>query len=291
MKDDKILIEELDIVKSLAAWSEKYPRGRTYPMSKMVMDDELIAIEERAKKLVAALADYHAQPEDENKVLIAALYDGIKLLKDNPLKQQPLAVSEQIVWVSMSVEKELPPPETDCYFTFNKQEGEPNILGATLYNHAGVAGWDKEYENEPDPTHWLKPVKLSSLKAPVIKVEFRQGIIAEDTEGYIASVEDLRIVDTGKTKIEAFAEVLKSFSVLLAHNSGLSSKELTEALKMAAPIKAPVLSDEDIEALAEKRYPYVFAEEEHKNLFKWAIDERRACFVEGYKANPRAVNK
>jgi hypothetical protein len=37
-----------DIVKRLADWSRKYPRGRVYPVSKMSMDDELIEIEKAA---------------------------------------------------------------------------------------------------------------------------------------------------------------------------------------------------------------------------------------------------
>lgn len=41
-----------DIVKMLADWSNRYPRGRVYPMSKMSMDDELIEIEKLAKDYV-----------------------------------------------------------------------------------------------------------------------------------------------------------------------------------------------------------------------------------------------
>lgn len=44
--------EALEIVKSLADWSEKYPRSVVYPMSNKKMDDELIAIEERATKYI-----------------------------------------------------------------------------------------------------------------------------------------------------------------------------------------------------------------------------------------------
>ena len=43
----------LKIVVDLAAWSDKYPRGRIYPMSgKENMDAQLVAIEDRAKALV-----------------------------------------------------------------------------------------------------------------------------------------------------------------------------------------------------------------------------------------------
>lgn len=41
-----------EIVRELAEWSKKYPRGRIYPMSQKTMDDELIAIEEKAKAYI-----------------------------------------------------------------------------------------------------------------------------------------------------------------------------------------------------------------------------------------------
>jgi len=39
-----------EIVKALADWSNKYPRGRVYSMNKMSMDEELIEIENIAKE-------------------------------------------------------------------------------------------------------------------------------------------------------------------------------------------------------------------------------------------------
>ncbi len=43
----------LEIVKDLAKWSEKYPRGRTYRTSQQPeMDGELIKIEERATQAI-----------------------------------------------------------------------------------------------------------------------------------------------------------------------------------------------------------------------------------------------
>lgn len=39
------------LVKDLAQWSERYPRGRTYSIRQITMDDELIEMEERAKEL------------------------------------------------------------------------------------------------------------------------------------------------------------------------------------------------------------------------------------------------
>jgi len=39
------------LVNDLAKWSIKYPRNRVYSMSKITMDDELINLEERAKKI------------------------------------------------------------------------------------------------------------------------------------------------------------------------------------------------------------------------------------------------
>ena len=43
--------ELVELVKDFAEWSNKYPRGRVYPMSQKSMDDELIKLEERAKTL------------------------------------------------------------------------------------------------------------------------------------------------------------------------------------------------------------------------------------------------
>lgn len=54
-----------------------------------------------------------------------------------------------------------------------------------------------------------------------IKVDFSEGIIAEDTEGFIGVVEQLKIVVTGKTKQECLEEILVSIKVLLAYNSGI----------------------------------------------------------------------
>lgn len=39
-----------DIIRSLAEWSIKYPKGLIYPMSKITMDDELEQLEKRAKE-------------------------------------------------------------------------------------------------------------------------------------------------------------------------------------------------------------------------------------------------
>ena len=46
-----VMASASQLVKDLAEWSRKYPRGRVYPMSKMSMDDELVKLEERAKEL------------------------------------------------------------------------------------------------------------------------------------------------------------------------------------------------------------------------------------------------
>lgn len=45
----------IEIVKKLSDWSEKYPRGRVYAMSKMSMDDELVEIEKCAKEFINQL--------------------------------------------------------------------------------------------------------------------------------------------------------------------------------------------------------------------------------------------
>ena len=46
-----VMASASQLVKDLAEWSRKYPRGRIYPMSKISMDDELVKLEERAKEL------------------------------------------------------------------------------------------------------------------------------------------------------------------------------------------------------------------------------------------------
>lgn len=46
-----------DIVKKLADWSLKYPRGRIYGMSQKKMDDELIEIENEAKAFITKMSE------------------------------------------------------------------------------------------------------------------------------------------------------------------------------------------------------------------------------------------
>ena len=46
-----VMASASQLVKDLAEWSRKYPRGRVYPMSEISMDDELVELEERAKEL------------------------------------------------------------------------------------------------------------------------------------------------------------------------------------------------------------------------------------------------
>ena len=46
-----VMASASQLVKDLAEWSRKYPRGRIYPMSKISMDDELVKLEELAKEL------------------------------------------------------------------------------------------------------------------------------------------------------------------------------------------------------------------------------------------------
>lgn len=50
-----------EIVRLLAEWSEKYPRDRIYHVSKMSMDDELIAIEKQAKEWIIDVKEYANQ--------------------------------------------------------------------------------------------------------------------------------------------------------------------------------------------------------------------------------------
>ena len=47
--------EAESIVNALVEWSLAYPRDRVYHVSKMSMDNELIALEERAKKYFTEL--------------------------------------------------------------------------------------------------------------------------------------------------------------------------------------------------------------------------------------------
>lgn len=61
---EKQLIEkQRELIRDFAAWSIKYPRDRIYPMSKLHMDDELIALEERAKQLESEIAELEQQPK------------------------------------------------------------------------------------------------------------------------------------------------------------------------------------------------------------------------------------
>lgn len=69
-----------------------------------------------------------------------------------------------------------------------------------------------------------------------MKVEFIQGPVSEENmDGYVATIEELKICDSGDTKADAFRQVLKSIGVLLAYNSDISADELTEALTFNQP--------------------------------------------------------
>jgi len=58
IKYNELMNEEykdaIKVAYDLAEWSRKYPRWQTYPMAKISMDDELIALEKRAKQLPTA---------------------------------------------------------------------------------------------------------------------------------------------------------------------------------------------------------------------------------------------
>ena len=54
MGNDEIEITSYAIVEMLANWSKKYPRGGIYSMNSK-MDQELIEIEEKAKKYIDSL--------------------------------------------------------------------------------------------------------------------------------------------------------------------------------------------------------------------------------------------
>ena len=76
--------------------------------------------------------------------------------------------------------------------------------------------WDKE-----DDDRWNKfLVNDGWIKG--FKIDFEEGIIAEDTNGFIGVIEGLKIVCTGKTKEECFEECIISLKVLLAYNSDIN---------------------------------------------------------------------
>lgn len=58
-----------------------------------------------------------------------------------------------------------------------------------------------------------------------LKIDFTEGIIAEDTEGFVGVIEGLKIVETGKTKQDVLEECLTSIKVLLAYNSGIDIRK------------------------------------------------------------------
>lgn len=58
-----------EIVKKLADWSKKYPRGRVYPMSKQTMDNELIEIENEAKEYASLKEDKWISVEELTELL------------------------------------------------------------------------------------------------------------------------------------------------------------------------------------------------------------------------------
>ncbi len=58
MSKEKREMTSFDIVQKLANWSKKYPRGRVYSFHQQKMDEELIEIEEEAKKFIDSLKDF-----------------------------------------------------------------------------------------------------------------------------------------------------------------------------------------------------------------------------------------
>lgn len=72
---------------------------------------------------------------------------------------------------------------------------------------------------------WLKPVIIEQKGNINLKIDFTEGIIAEDTEGFVGVIEGLKIVETGKTKQDVLEECLTSIKVLLAYNSGIDIRK------------------------------------------------------------------
>ncbi len=60
--------EAIKLAKDLAAWSDKYPRGRVYSTRQQKMDDELIELEDRAKKIVSILDEPNQKHEDNREL-------------------------------------------------------------------------------------------------------------------------------------------------------------------------------------------------------------------------------
>lgn len=74
----------------------------------------------------------------------------------------------------------------------------------------------------------------NEFDASKMKIEFHEGQISDTVlDGQVATIKLLPgLSETGETQTEAFAEVIKSIAVLLAHNTGLDNQVLNNALAL-----------------------------------------------------------
>ena len=86
----------------------------------------------------------------------------------------------------------------------------------SLFYKSVIKEFAKEYASQFQSAPIVDDNWISNFK-----IEFEEGIIAEDTNGFIGVIDRLKIVDTGETKEKCFEECLISLKVLLAYNSGI----------------------------------------------------------------------
>lgn len=68
-------------------------------------------------------------------------------------------MKHQTVYVPVMMSDEIPPPDTECYFTKTvRNDNHGDIMSSHLWNFNGKEGWDEEEQYEP-PNCWLKPIE------------------------------------------------------------------------------------------------------------------------------------
>lgn len=119
---------------------------------------------------------------------------------------------------SENTETVKPVMQSEVEYDLNYDKLFVNIKNGT-WSRRRVFENDQEYiklNNHP-VMQWVKD----------IKVEFDgPSPISENEEGYIATIEQFHIVETGLIKQLAFDEAIKSLIVLLAYNSGMQPTKL-----------------------------------------------------------------
>lgn len=85
-------------------------------------------------------------------------------------------------WIEVDVKDELPPEQTECYFTMLKVQDEPIIMGSHLWNFNDKQGWDEEEDYTP-PNIWLKEQSVYIFSkeelAALLKDAFCSGSVYE----------------------------------------------------------------------------------------------------------------